>query len=245
MPVAEPIATNTHDHEKAYAILNEMLIALRLNLADSVSMAEELQLIVKEWSKHTCTGVTLNEPSSRSCVDGETVREQLRCNKGASAVMSLVNNATPNEVDLVRKLVDKLATKEGSDEVLQELSDHLDTAPKVDIIARSGGADDDGAAAWCIPPPQSRKNPHVRASPRAASGALGRPVAAMPTETRSAKDRSRSIAACRRLRIRSSAMAVPMAATAVAASARAEGPRISPSPRAPDACAGSRVLQHL
>ena len=74
MSSSDPIAISNHDHEKAYAILNKLLVALRSDRKDSVSVAEKLQLIVKEWSKHANISPPIEEPVLRSGVAGETVR---------------------------------------------------------------------------------------------------------------------------------------------------------------------------
>ena len=152
---SEPVATSIHDHEKAYAILNELLVALRADRKDSVSVAEKLQLIVKEWAKHANLSPSIEEPVLRSGVNGKTVREQMRLNPNTKAIMLLVKHAERNELELVHRMVAKLATKEGRGMLLKEFGGQLDVAPDIDTISNDN-VGNDASCALCIPPPQAK-----------------------------------------------------------------------------------------
>jgi hypothetical protein len=94
-----------HGKEKTYALLNDVLVALRSDRTDSVSVAERLGLIVKEWSKHT--GERVDEPRLSNGVNGETARQRMRRRPNTKAVMSLATTER-DEFERVHTLVAKL-----------------------------------------------------------------------------------------------------------------------------------------
>ena len=126
----EDAASIAVDHRTAYTKLNEMLVALRPDRKDSVTVQEKFQLIVKEWAADA--GICCPEPVLSSGVAGEVVRNQLRRNKATSGVMRVVKDAHADEKQLVHDLVQNLTTPAGRGRVLREFGGQLESAPGID-----------------------------------------------------------------------------------------------------------------